>query len=194
MTRLTYANVMATIAIFVALGGASYAALSLPANSVGTRQLKRGSVTPSKLARTTLKKLAGRPGPAGLPGATGAKGDTGPTGAAGADGSARAYGVFTPSALDTRYASKNIQGIRAVSGTAKYCVQFTGAVTIGDNDWAMVTANDPGGWVATVNRSEFAAIPQTDPCAANELYVSTFRIDPTGGYLAEAHSFKLLLP
>jgi len=37
--RLTYGNVVATLALFVALGGASYAAIALPANSVGTRQL-----------------------------------------------------------------------------------------------------------------------------------------------------------
>ena len=34
--RVTYANVMATIAVFVALGGASYAAIAVPRNSVGT--------------------------------------------------------------------------------------------------------------------------------------------------------------
>ncbi len=42
--KLTYANVMATIAVFIALGGASYAALKIPRNSVGTKQLKRHSV------------------------------------------------------------------------------------------------------------------------------------------------------
>jgi hypothetical protein len=31
--KLTYANVMATIAVFIALGGASYASLKLPKNS-----------------------------------------------------------------------------------------------------------------------------------------------------------------
>lgn len=48
--RLTYANVVATLALFVALGGVSYAALSLPAGSVGTAQLRRGAVTTPKLA------------------------------------------------------------------------------------------------------------------------------------------------
>lgn len=48
--RLTYANVVATLALFLALGGASYAALTLPRNSVGTTQLKAGSVTLGKLA------------------------------------------------------------------------------------------------------------------------------------------------
>jgi hypothetical protein len=49
MNRLSYANVMATLAIFVALGGASYAAVALPHNSVGSVQLRSGAVTPSKL-------------------------------------------------------------------------------------------------------------------------------------------------
>jgi hypothetical protein len=42
-------NLVAYLALFVALGGSSYAALNLPANSVGTRQLKDGAVTPAKL-------------------------------------------------------------------------------------------------------------------------------------------------
>jgi hypothetical protein len=38
--RLTYANVVATAALFLALGGVFYAAvMAVPANSVGTRQL-----------------------------------------------------------------------------------------------------------------------------------------------------------
>ena len=42
-------NVIAYLALFVALGGTSYAAMNPPANSVGTAQLKNGAVTPSKL-------------------------------------------------------------------------------------------------------------------------------------------------
>ena len=38
------------IALFVALGGTSYAATQLPANSVGTSQIRAGAVTPSKLS------------------------------------------------------------------------------------------------------------------------------------------------
>jgi hypothetical protein len=47
---LNYANVVATLALFVALGGASYAAVVLPADSVGVRQLRRGSVATKALA------------------------------------------------------------------------------------------------------------------------------------------------
>lgn len=42
-------NLVGYIALFVALGGTSYAAVSLPAGSVGTRQIRNGAVTPVKL-------------------------------------------------------------------------------------------------------------------------------------------------
>lgn len=48
--RLTYANVVATLSLFIALGGASYAAIVLPANSVGPRQLQTGAVHPRALS------------------------------------------------------------------------------------------------------------------------------------------------
>ncbi|MGH3264850.1 MAG: hypothetical protein ACRDNS_22990 [Trebonia sp.] len=44
-------NAVALVALFVALGGTSYAAVNLPAGSVGTRQLRNGAVTGAKLAR-----------------------------------------------------------------------------------------------------------------------------------------------
>jgi hypothetical protein len=52
MKRLTQhlrANVIAYLALFVALGGTSYAALALPAGSVGARQIKNHVIDPVKL-------------------------------------------------------------------------------------------------------------------------------------------------
>jgi hypothetical protein len=60
--RLTYANVMATLALFVALGGGAYAATSLPAKSVGTTQLKKGAVTTPKLADGAVTAAKVKPG------------------------------------------------------------------------------------------------------------------------------------
>jgi hypothetical protein len=54
-SHITYANVMATIAVFIALGGASYAAVKLPAKSVGTKQIKKGAVKTAKLGREAVK-------------------------------------------------------------------------------------------------------------------------------------------
>lgn len=57
--QLSYANVMATIAVFVALGGAAVAA-GLPKHSIGPRQLKRGAVRSWTIAHkaVTAGKLA----------------------------------------------------------------------------------------------------------------------------------------
>ena len=51
MTRLLVHirnNLVAYIALFVVLGGTSYAAFSLPANSVGAHQIRDHSITPVK--------------------------------------------------------------------------------------------------------------------------------------------------
>ena len=52
--RLTYANVVATLALFIALGGASYAAINLPKNSVGSKQLKKNAVTGAKIKKNAV--------------------------------------------------------------------------------------------------------------------------------------------
>jgi hypothetical protein len=76
--QLSYANVMATIAVFIALGGASYAALKLPKNSVGTKQLKKGAVSLDKIKRSAQTSLKGQQGEKGEQGLQGPKGDQGP--------------------------------------------------------------------------------------------------------------------
>jgi len=48
--RLTYSNVVATLALFIALGGASYAAIKLPRDSVTKKQIKEDAVRASELA------------------------------------------------------------------------------------------------------------------------------------------------
>jgi hypothetical protein len=52
--KLTYANVAATIAVFIALGGSAYAATQLDRNSVGTKQLRKNSVTRAKIKKNAV--------------------------------------------------------------------------------------------------------------------------------------------
>lgn len=58
--KLNYSNVIATVALFVALGGAAVAA-GIPRNSVGPRQLKRGAVTAAKIRKGAV--TSGKLGP-----------------------------------------------------------------------------------------------------------------------------------
>jgi hypothetical protein len=71
--RLSYANVMSTVAVFLALGGATaFAAQQLGRNSVGARQLKKDAVTAAKIkdgAVTGGKVADGAVGPDQLAGA-----------------------------------------------------------------------------------------------------------------------------
>jgi len=55
-------NAIALAALFVALGGTSYAAIAIPRNSVGTRQLRHGAVTATKIhsGAITPGKLSSR--------------------------------------------------------------------------------------------------------------------------------------
>jgi hypothetical protein len=103
-SKLTYANVMATVAVFMALGGGAYAAVKLPANSVGSKQIKKKAVTPSKVAPATVKLFKGQKGDQG---ATGGKGDPGPPGQPGARGSdvpgVMLTGGAVPSAATTTF-------------------------------------------------------------------------------------------
>jgi hypothetical protein len=87
--RLTYANVVSTIGLFVALGGGAYAAATLPRNSVGTPQLKKNAVISSKVKDRSLlardfKRGQLPAGPRGLTGPQGLQGIQGIQGPAGA--------------------------------------------------------------------------------------------------------------
>jgi hypothetical protein len=52
--RFLRGNTIALLALFLALGGTTYAAVSLPKNSVGTKQLKKNAVTPAKIKKSAV--------------------------------------------------------------------------------------------------------------------------------------------
>ena len=117
LERLTYANVMSSIAVFMVLGGGAYAAAKLPRNSVGTQQIKNRGVRSADLAKGSVGSAAvkngsltpadfkggglpaagapgsdGAGGTSGTPGPTGQQGPTGSTGPAGPAGPGAAPG------------------------------------------------------------------------------------------------------
>ena len=121
-SKLTYANVTATLALFIALGGTGYAALQLPRDSVGPAQIRAGAVGSSELhsravnsrvirnksirlgdiSTSARQALQGEQGPAGPPGL--------PFHAAVSSGGVAAFG--------------NARTVEHVSGTNEYRIDF----------------------------------------------------------------------
>jgi hypothetical protein len=89
--RPSPALVISIVALFVAMGGTGYAALKLPKNSVGSKQIRTGAVGSSEVKNGSLTKKdfragqipagpRGLAGPAGTNGINGHDGGTGPRG------------------------------------------------------------------------------------------------------------------
>jgi Collagen triple helix repeat (20 copies) len=102
--HLTYANVIATLALFVALGGSSYAALR-----IGSAQIRNNSVKSVDVKNRSLLAKDFRAGQ--LP--TGARGAPGAPGAAGADG---APGVAGPNGSQGAPGAKGDEGEQGEAG------------------------------------------------------------------------------
>ncbi len=88
LQRPSPALVVSLVALSVALGGTGYAAVVLPANSVGAKQIKRNAVTAAKVKDSSLRASDFRPwtasGRSGWTcGTCRGHGATGPRGAAG---------------------------------------------------------------------------------------------------------------
>jgi hypothetical protein len=130
------------LATFIALGGTAYAATALPANSVGTRQLKNGSVTRVKLATGLKRTIAqshrthqGAKGDTGRQGPQGPKGDRGPQGQQGAPGVSGANGTNGTSVTSTTEpAGANCPGggskFTAANGVTYACNGTNGAASV----------------------------------------------------------------
>lgn len=149
-SRLTFANVISLIALFVALGGTGYAAITLPKNSVTSKTIKKGAVTNAKLGKNavTSSKVkngsllkadfangqlpAGPQGPQGIqgpPGTNGTNGTNGTDGAQGPAGTAAAYarvqadGTLLPSLNDFPSGTKNVdQAMITNPNPGVYCI------------------------------------------------------------------------
>ena len=95
--RLVQRNGIALLALFLALGGTTYAASTalIGSNTVASPQVVNGSLKTVDLSKKARKALKGN---RGLRGPVGAKGDTGAAGAAGTKGATGAQGVAGTSA------------------------------------------------------------------------------------------------
>jgi hypothetical protein len=173
-SRLTYANVTASVALFAALGGGAYAAATLPRHSVGTKQLKNSSVGTKQLKRhaVTGSKLDPRvialfKGQTGNAGATGAAGPRGPSDAylARKDSSQANQSFVSVTVPPGDYAADGGATARNNTGGT-----LTGACTLNS------TVSDPNDDIATGTVPDANALPFSNSTAFHM---------PNGGAITE---------
>jgi hypothetical protein len=148
-SRPSPALVISVIALIMATAGVGVAASRLPANSVGTRELKNHAVIASKVKHHSLLAVDFKAGqlPAGEQGPTGNTGPTGDTGMQGAPGISGYVQVDAHSALDTTTPKSATAlcptGMKVIGGG----VAVPGAITVAISN--SVPLADGTGWTAT---------------------------------------------
>ena len=182
--HLTPSMVIALIALFLALGGVSYAAMEIPRNSVGTSQLKASAVTSTKVKDRSLlardfkigELPRGEQGPAGERGATGA---TGPT-------FSFAYGTVYDSPVSIAGIAFVATREVSVPQAGRLVVVFTGRVFISSgstNDSAIAMcaawAEPPGGTLARVSQVIPSSPATLVSGSADGAITLTFAVDAT---------------
>jgi hypothetical protein len=133
------AFIIACLALFVALGGSSYAAVTLKKNSVRSTHIRNGqvkradlgasAVNSAKVGNASLLAQDFAPGqlPQGERGERGEKGATGDRGETGAPGSALGYAYIEADGSFDPARSKNVR-VSEKFATGQYCIDFTGFV------------------------------------------------------------------
>lgn len=155
--RPSPALVVASIALMVSLGGTGYAALKLPANSVGTAQLKKGAVTSAKVKKASLlaanfkpgQLSAGPKGDKGDPGSPGAVGPQGPVGISNLEYVAvhTAMDLTNPKTISVKCAAgkKPIGGGHALSSSARDAGTISFSYPLSEFDTWYAAARWPSG-------------------------------------------------
>jgi hypothetical protein len=112
--RLTYANVMSTIAVFLVVGGASaFAASELAKNSVGTKQLKSNAVTTAKIKKEAVAAAKIKNGAVG----TSKLGAGSVTGDKLAAGSVDAAKIGKAAVTNEKLADNSVNGAKVADGS-----------------------------------------------------------------------------
>jgi hypothetical protein len=148
---------MATVAVFIALGGTSYAAIKITGKNVKNGSLtgadiKSNSITGSDIKSLTAKDFKRGQLPGGDNGANGGQGPTGPQGAAGS-----ALGFGRVAANGTLTLSKNVTVTVGSGAAGAYCIDAIKGVA--QNITASITGGSTAGAYPLVDSGDSPACP-----------------------------------
>jgi hypothetical protein len=133
----SYSNVIATIALFIALGGSSYAATQIAKNSVATKQVRDRSLLARDFRPGQLK--AGAVGPTGAVGPIGPVGQEGPAGPVGLAGPVGPIGPAGPEGPAGPKGPPGPEGPSGVVGVIGFQAQYSPINLPGNNGNTRIT-------------------------------------------------------
>jgi hypothetical protein len=195
----SYANVMATLAVFVALGGSSYAAVTLSQNSVKSGHIGKGQVRKSDIAKNAVTSSQVRDGSlltkdfkAGQL-ATGASGNTGPSGPAGPAGPSGPPGVEGPTGAEGPAGPPGPAGPSGLVKVLGFEANWSGTTLPGNSGNTIVTPPQcrteshpaAAGEVAVI---AISAMGSPSVQATDVLYINAM-VSVNGGALAQKNIF-----
>jgi collagen triple helix repeat protein len=186
--RFLRRNTIALVALFVALGGTTYAASTalIGTNTVASPQVVNGSLQAKDLSAKARRALKADRGARGVVGARGARGPTGVQGAQGPrglqgtqgiqgpqglSGPARAYAVVAADGTVNAALSKNITVNKNGAGT--YCITLGGGIDPATTTLAASVIFTFGGDTTATIQVANPAIANVGNCAAGQFEVIT---------------------
>ena len=198
---MTYANLMATLAVFIALGGSSYAALTITGKNVRNSSLagkdvknssltgkdvKNSSLTTSDVKNRSLLAADFKAGQlvAGAAGPAGANGKDGNAGTARAYGKVSAAGVLDPAVRKNATVTKITTGI--------YCIKLD--PSIADSTTAASATLALGSSVKAKLRSISKSDAGTCVSEPNAVAIQTFQFDEAGVTTSTDEPFFFIVP
>ena len=145
-SRTSFANAVSMVALFVALGGTSYAAVKLPKNSVGSAQIKTAGVGSSDVKNNSLRAVDFRAGelPAGQQGQQGLQGPKGDPGTNGTNGQDGVVGAVTVQRTDVALADNTTQAVEASCPAGQKAISGGSSVDQTGSDDIKLLVSRPG--------------------------------------------------
>jgi hypothetical protein len=181
--RLSYANVVASLALFIALGGVSYAAVA-GKNTVISSSIKNGQVRSVDLANNAVTAAKIRDGHVG-------SAEIADGAVAGADLAAGVAGVRAHASVAGDGAVTLAKGVTDVfhAGVGQYCVNFAPSAGVSNASLVLPLKNTLQGDPTVRFEVRWETTPNI--CPAGRATIIVF--DATT-FFAEDHSFFLLVP
>jgi hypothetical protein len=190
MIRSPHTTAVAYLALFAALGGSAYAAVTVTGKNIkdGTitgRDVKNRSLATSKLTTRAVSSLIGERGPQGPQGQQGVKGDPGEA------GFGRAFAtVVSVTPPEFKGDTKNVTAVTRPAGqpVGVYCLTLAEGISpvnthaVASPEWSTSTGFD----VFVMASNEVSACPQ------GTLEIRTY--DLPGPNLSDDVSFNIIVP